>query len=64
MAQADIAVILRDSMSQELNRMEDANDRFNDSLTETQRQTQQYSRRLSQLTEAQDSLPTSLSAVR
>ena len=64
MAQADIAVILRDSMSQELNRMEDANDRFNDSLTETQRQTQQYSRRLSQLTEAQSRLQTSLSAVR
>lgn len=64
MAQAGIAVILRDSMSQELNRMEDANDRFNDSLTETQRQTQQYSRRLSQLTEAQSRLQTSLSAVR
>lgn len=64
MAQADIAVILRNNMSQELNRMEDANDRFNDSLTETQRQAQQYSRRLSQLTEAQSRLQTSLSAVR
>lgn len=64
MAQADIAVILRNNMSQELNRMEDANDRFNDSLTETQRQAQQYSRRLSQLTEAQSQLQTSLVTVR
>lgn len=64
MAQADIAVILRDSMSQELNRMEDANDGFNDSLSETQRQARQYSRQLSQLTEAQSQLQTSLVTLR
>lgn len=64
MAEADIAVILRDNMSQYLNRMEDANDNFNDSLDETERQAQQYSRQLSQLTEAQSQLQTSLVTLR
>ena len=64
MAQADIAIIAEDRASAEINRMEDANSRFNDSLDETQRQVQQYSRRLSHALNEQASLQTSLSAAR
>ncbi|MGO5114177.1 tape measure protein [Candidatus Avoscillospira sp. LCP25S3_F1] len=64
MAEASVVATLRDAISPELIRMEQANDNFNDSLDETQRQAQQYSRRLSQLLEGQSRLQTSLSAAR
>ena len=64
MAEASVVATLRDAISPELIRMEQANDNFNDSLDETQRQAQQYSRRLSQLIEGQSRLQTSLSAAR
>ena len=64
MAEANIAIIAQDRASAEINRMEDANSRFNDSLDETQRRAEHYTRRLSQALNDQARFQTSLSAAR